>query len=561
MNKIAVFPLIVRKERISFFFCDHVKELFFLDEWTNPFYLIYNLRMENLSMLAQKVLSMLEKDQTKWAEWTQLKDLYPVSESDAVKGFVDIIKQAKKGQDKVIVAGDYDCDGIMATTIMVRGLRKFGIECGFYIPNRIREGYGLNVDTVRLAHQRGYKIIVTVDNGVKASKALSLAKELGMKVIVTDHHTIEEDVNCELLVHPTVMEEQFHTLCGAGVAYECIRALRTDTEYELELACVASIGDVMQVTNQTRAIIQNGLKVLNREKENHLFAFASDRILNETSVGFQIVPKLNAVGRLSNLGNVNNVVRYFLSEDLKEITSMQAQINHINDLRKKMSEQMCKDALKKCHTSQPILFVNDASFHEGIIGLVAGSLSSSYQKPVIVMTNNEQGFKASMRAPDGFDCMEFLKDFSGFQEIGGHKQAAGFSIDLQDLDEFVKYIRQKIQVYSWQAKPLDTLLVNEEDISIASIESLDVMRPFGPGFVCPLFELNDVQIKSVFDIQNGKHRKFTLQSGLQCMNFNQSDLDRDKSVISIAGFIGNVQINQYRGKKQATFIIEKIKYK
>ena len=145
-------------------------------------------------MLAQKVLSMLEKDQTKWAEWTQLKDLYPVSESDAVKGFVDIIKQAKKDQDKVIVAGDYDCDGIMATTIMVRGLRKFGIECGFYIPNRIREGYGLNVDTVRLAHQRGYKIIVTVDNGVKASKALSLAKELGMKVIVTDHHTIEEDV-------------------------------------------------------------------------------------------------------------------------------------------------------------------------------------------------------------------------------------------------------------------------------------------------------------------------------------------------------------------------------
>ena len=97
------------------------------------------------------------------------------------------------------------------------------------------------------------------------------------------------------------------------------------------------------------------------------------------------------------------------------------------------------------------------------------------------MTNNEQGFKASMRAPDGFDCIEFLKDFSGFQEIGGHKQAAGFSIDLQDLDEFVKYIRQKIQVYSWQAKPLDTLLVNEEDISIASIESLDVMRPFGPG--------------------------------------------------------------------------------
>ena len=517
--------------------------------------------MENLSVLAQKVLYKLEKDPLKWDEWTTIKQLSAISQCDAITQFVNIVEKAKKNHEKIIVAGDYDCDGIMATTIMVNGLRRYGVECGFYIPDRIKEGYGLNTDTVSLAHQRGYSIIITVDNGVKASKALKLAKDLGMHVIVTDHHTIEEEVECDLLVHPKVMEKQFHTLCGAGVAFECIRALHADTKYELELACVASIGDVMQVTDQTRALIQNGLIEMNKDKERHLFAFASDRTLNENGVGFQIVPKLNAVGRLSNLGNVNNVVRYFLSEDIKEISALQSQINHINDLRKKMSEQMCKDALKKCRVFEDIIYVNDPSFHEGIIGLVAGSLCSSYQKPVIVMTNNEYGYKASMRAPDGFDCMEFLNGFESFQEIGGHKQAAGFSLDLQDLNDFVTYIRQKIHLYNWTISPQDTLVVKAEELSVSSIESLDVLRPFGPGFVCPLFEINDVDIKSVFDIQNGKHRKFTLQNGLQCMNFNQSEQDKNKSVISIAGFIGNIQINQYRGKKQATFIIEKIKYK
>lgn len=517
--------------------------------------------MEKLSLLAQKVLETIEKDETKWEEWTSKKELYDISVSDAIKKFVSLMTSAKEKEEKVIVAGDYDCDGIMATTIMVNGLKRLGLECGFYIPNRIKEGYGLNENTVRLAHDKGYTYIVTVDNGVKAFDAINYAKELGMKVIVTDHHTIEEDVDCECLVHPTLMEDEFSTLCGAAVAYECIRALGVDTIYELELAAVASIGDVMSVTKQTRAIIQNGLEALNWDKENHLFSLALDRVLNETSVGFQIVPKLNAIGRLSNLANVNNVVRYFLSDDVKEITSWQAQINHINDQRKKMSEQMCKDASRKCNHSLEVLLISDSSFHEGIIGLVAGNLCATYQKAVIVMAQSQSGYKASMRSPEGFDCMDFLKDFDGFREIGGHTNAAGFGIDIQNYDEFVKYVRNKGQEYKWTPSIQKTLLVNPDELSIEAIESLDVLRPFGPGFVCPLFELKDVEIKSIFDIQNGKHRKFTLSNGLQCMNFNQSDFDRSRSVISISGFIGNIQISQYRGKKQATFIIDKIKYK
>lgn len=517
--------------------------------------------MENLSNLAQRVLSMLEKDSSKWSDWTKSYDLYPVSQSSCIQTFVSCMKQAKSNQEKVFVAGDYDCDGIMATSIMVLALRKFGLEVGFYIPDRIKEGYGLHASTVELVHQKGYQWIVTVDNGVKAYDALSCAKELGLQVIVTDHHILEKELDDFLVVHPDFMEPEFKTLCGAAIAYECSRALGVDCDYFLEMAGVASVGDMMQVTGQTRAIIQNALKALNKNRERHICLLCNDSKLDETSIGFQIVPKLNAIGRLSNLANVNNVVRYFLSEDVTEITHLGVQINQINDRRKKMSEQMCKDARNKCISSSKIFVINDDSFHEGIIGLVAGSLCASYQKPVIVLTNNQMGYKASMRSPEGFDCMEFLKDFDSFSEFGGHVNAAGFSLNFQEYDAFTKYVKQRIQTFKWSIQKKETLPVTLDDLSLSSIESLDVLRPFGTGFVCPDFELNDVQIKSIFDIQNGKHRKFTLNNGLQCMNFNQSMDDYHKSVNSIQGFIGHAQINQYRGKKQVTFIIDSIKYK
>ena len=517
--------------------------------------------MRNLTVLTEKVLSILEKDTSKWDEWTSKKELYPVSQADAMKQFVSRIEEQKIKNEKVLVAGDYDCDGIMSTTIMVSGLRAFGIDCGFYIPDRIQEGYGLSEQTVRLAHQKGYTMILTVDNGVKAFKALALAKQYSICVIVTDHHTIEQEPDCDCLVHPGVLDSPFHVLCGAGIAYECMRALGVDTRYHLELAAIASIADVMPVIRETRAIIQNGLEALNEDHEKHLFPLATDRVLNETSVGFQIVPKLNAVGRLSNLANVNNVVRYFLSEDMKDITAFQQQINHINERRKTMSEQMCKEANERLDLSRKVFLIKKDSFHEGIIGLVAGSLCASYQRPVIVMTSSNQGYKASMRSPNGFDCMDFLSVFKGFSEIGGHKNAAGFSVNYQDFEEFETYVNQRALTYQWVPESIETLRVDPKELTLEAIESLDVLRPFGQGFTCPPFELTDVNIKSIFDISNGKHRKFTLVNGLQCMNFNQTKKDQEKSVVSIEGFVGNPQINTYRGKKQVNFIIDTINYK
>lgn len=517
--------------------------------------------MENLSTLAQKVLSYLEPDPERWSYWLTKQELYPVSDALCMREFLKIMLEAKKTKKKVIVAGDYDCDGILATTIMVDGLQKFGLDVGFYIPDRIREGYGLNTNTVSLAHKKNYEILITVDNGVKAIEALKLAQALKMTTIVTDHHRIEEEVPCDLLVHPTLMEEEFHTLCGAATAYECIRTLGIDTDYHLILASIASIGDVMCVTGQTRALIQNGLECLNQTKEKHTFILATDAILNETSVGFQIVPKLNAIGRLSNIANVNNAVRYFLNPNEQEIRRFYNQIVHVNDLRKQISTQMTESALRKCVPQDAILIVSDPSFHEGIIGLVAGALCNQFQKPAIVLAQNPDSYKASMRSPEGFDCMDFLSKFSDFRALGGHTQAAGFSLDLQTYPEFVRFVKEEGKNFLWEPAPISTLKIDPQDITVQSVLSLDALRPFGPGFALPDFELSSVEIKSVYDLSNGKHRRFTLTSGLQCLCFNISQIDKAKSVNSIFGFIGTPQISYYRGSRRVSFIVDRIVYK
>lgn len=514
--------------------------------------------MKNLSSLCEKVLSFIEPDTSKWNEWIERKDFYPPSQSEDMNEFIEIIEQVKKEKTKVLVAGDYDCDGIMATTIMVDGLKRYGIDVGFYIPDRIKEGYGLSVNTVNLAYKKGYKTIITVDNGVKAFDALQRATDLGICTIVTDHHTIDEFVDCDCLVHPSSMEEHFSSLCGAGVAYECMRALHLDTEFHLMCACVASIGDVMAVTNQTRVIIQKGIEAINRSQEAHFMALSNDKVVNEVSIAFQIVPKLNAVGRLSNLANVNNVVRYFLSQ--QNIQKFAIQIDAINSKRKEMSQSMVQEVIQKCDLEEDIFFICEEFYHEGLIGLAAGSVCTEFHKPTIVATSKEGITKASMRAPSGFNCMEFLNDFDCFETFGGHAQAAGFSFLDENLKEFKDYIYTQIESYEWHEEEKKCLTISSQELSVAEVQSLDILRPFGNGFEMPTFEIVHPSVQSIFDIQKGKHRKYTIDQGLQCMNFNQSLQDLRSKNREISSFTGSVNINMYQQRKSVNFIIDKINY-
>ena len=163
-----------------------------------------------------------------------------------------------------------------------------------------------------------------------------------------------------------------------------------------------------------------------------------------------------------------------------------------------------------------------------------------------------------MRSPNGFDCMEFLSDFPYFDAFGGHSQAAGFSLSIQNFSLFRDYVRKKINNYQWKLEELDSLVVDSNRLTISEIEGLDCLRPFGPGFECPLLEIKKPQIQSFIPIQNGKHGRYHLANGLDCLNFNQSEKERSLKTDEIQSFIGKAQINQYRGTKKPSFVIEKI---
>lgn len=507
-----------------------------------------------LGKLAAQVLDHLEPDKEKQARWiTPAKQAAP---SRKLLTAATRLRQAIDQHEKIIICGDYDCDGILATAILTDGLRKAGATAGFYVPDRIKEGYGLHPHTVQMAHDKGYGLLVTVDNGVKAEEALELAARLGMCTIVTDHHRMDEEVSADYVVHPTLMEDDYSTLCGAGLAYELLRTAGLADNYHRLLAGIASVGDQMTVTGETRYLIQAAIRDMNRSPDMHFTPFLRPGPVDETVIAFQIVPRLNAPGRLSNLANVNNVVRYFLDQDVGRIRSMAMQINEINERRKQISEIMLKQAQDKADLDQPVIYVADASFHEGIIGLVAGSLCARTGKPVIVAARNAGGCKASMRGPEGFDCMQYLAGFGHFSALGGHAQAAGFSFDLEAEAALAAYIKETRAVIEPAGRT--PILLDPALAVVEEIQGLDALRPFGPGFPLPEFEIRQPAVARMSDMSQGRHRRYTLKNGLCCVHFNQSCQDRDRSVCRIHSFIGTPSINVFKGVRSPQFIIDRI---
>ncbi len=513
-----------------------------------------------LNSFAKKVLQAIPYDPIHFEEVLTPSELSPISQAPMMKAFVKRLYQALEKEEKVLVAGDYDCDGMMATAIFVQGLQAFGLSTGFYIPNRLKEGYGLSAQTVQMAADKGYSLIVTCDNGVRAEQALLKAKELGIDVIVTDHHLMPEHVEAQIIVHPSTLEESFYSLCGAGIALECMRALEQDMDRFYIWAAIASIADCMEVFGQTRAIIQKGLALFNLQGEPHLDPFVRAKPISERDAAFQIAPKINAVGRLADRARANTFVQYLASSDPQLISNYANQVCELNQVRQQLTEQVYGKAQLFIKPLQPVLMAYDPAFHEGIIGLAAGHLTTQNAKPAIVCTLSEQGYKCSMRAPQGFHCLEFLSDFSGYSALGGHAQAAGFSVPQENWGAFEAYIQEQGHSYTWEPQLSIPLDIEIEDLTVENIHALDSLRPFGTGFELPLFRLQDVDIINVYDLSQGAHRKFFLKGGIQALHFNQSSIQAAIDPKTIKAFIGRPSINVFRGKEKVDFLIEEIQY-
>ncbi len=515
----------------------------------------------HLSSLCAKVLASKDIQDDEIVKLLKEPELEDPFEAEGMDVLIQRLYEAKLNKEKVLVCGDYDADGICATAIMVDALKTFGISCGFYIPNRFKEGYGLQESTVQSAKEKGYTLLITVDNGVKAFDSLKLAKKLGIDVIVTDHHSMDENFECYCLLHPQKMGDDFSTLSGAGIALEISRALIGEKKEHIVLACVAIIADVMPLRKEARAIVQLGIRYLKQGYCVPIQMLANEQYpkWDEILIAFQVVPKLNVTGRLADMVNVNNTVRYLLLTSAEEIQFVAMQITKLNEKRKEMSKEMIEKARSLIHDEYNFQLLFDDTFHEGIVGLVAGKLAEEYHKPIMVATKSKNGFKGSIRSQGLLDLTTFFDECKDeLDTYGGHKAAAGIGFQF-DKKQFIQdYVNNKMEnIVLKDNEAYDVIHVGIDELSIREIESLSILAPFGEGFQEPLFLIESHDMQECKALSKGAHTKWILSDQLEAIQFNSRKYETYYENKKYS-FVGNLRISNFKGRKKMNIFVTEI---
>lgn len=435
-----------------------------------------------------------------------------------IKKAIKRIKLAKKTKEKVIVYGDYDADGICATAILWECLYKLGLNVLPYIPERFSEGYGLNVESIRRLKEKDpdLSLILTVDHGIVADKKVDVAKELGIDVIITDHHEIGKTTpKAYSIIHTT-------KISGSGVAWILSREIGSDSG--LELAGVGTISDQLALIGANRSIAKYGLEALRKTKRPGLLSlFEEARVEKEKvgtyEVGFIIAPRINAMGRLTH---AIDSLRLLCTKDRKRARELADLVGRTNFERQKIVETVVAHVLRqtsldKTRNKQGIIVVAHESYHEGVIGLAAAKLVERFYRPAIVLSKKKDISKASARSISGFNIIETIRKLEGlYLEGGGHPMAAGFSIETSKIEEFTKKINQI-------SKPLLTqdllsrklkidLEIDFNQINLKLVERIKEFEPTGLGNFPPSFMTKKVEVLEARTVgRENNHLKLKLR--------------------------------------------------
>ncbi len=425
-----------------------------------------------------------------------LEDPFSLKDMDRA---VQILKQKIASGAPIRVIGDYDIDGIMASYILKRGISELGGKADIRIPDRVRDGYGMNVNLIENARSEGIDTVLTCDNGIAAVEAVALAKSYGMTVVITDHHEVMEIPEADAVIDPKRADDSSpnKNLCGAAIAWKLILALGGDREMNmLQYAAFATVGDIVELTGENRIIVKEGIRQL-RKTDNPGLATLCDvtgikpEVITTYHIGFILGPCLNASGRLDSamralslLEAENEHAARRFAEDLKEL----------NDSRKSLTESGLKEAKEVIETKElfrdKVLVVFLPEVHESIAGIIAGRLRETYMRPAFVLTRSKDGAKGSGRSTENYSMFEELKKLKDILiRFGGHPMAAGLTLKEEDVGEFRRRINENCTLTLKELLPkvridvpMPISYVTEE-----LIEQIGLLEPFGKGNEKPLF--------------------------------------------------------------------------
>ncbi|MGN8645620.1 single-stranded-DNA-specific exonuclease RecJ [Gracilibacillus sp. HCP3S3_G5_1] len=504
-----------------------------------------------------------------------LDQLHSTKDFSQIDKAVNRVKQAIEAGESILVYGDYDADGVTSTTVMVEALRESGAMCDYYIPNRFTEGYGPNEEAFREAHRQGFELIITVDNGIAGIDEVAVANELGMDIIITDHHEVQESLpEAYAIIHPKCSENYpFKELAGVGVAFKFAEyLLGYFPEQFLDLVAIGTIADLVPLTDENRIFVHYGLQALSRSERKGIKALKQqcqiEGNVTEEDIGFRIAPRLNAVGRLQD---ANVAVDLLLTDDHEEAEELASYVQELNSERQKIVADITKEAIdlvEASDTEKRVIVVAKEGWNQGVLGIVASKLVQSYYRPAIVLTvdpENNQA-KGSARSIEGFDmfqhCMQHRDLFTHF---GGHAQAAGMTLPVEnvvELEEKLDRLAQE-QLTEKDYKPQLSISgqLSVSDIDMTLVETLDQLAPFGMANPKPLFhiEATPTEIKQIGATKNHLKMKFA-DAGIQIdsIGFGMGEKVPMLAKQTPIEVVGELQVNEWNGIRKPQLMIKDI---
>lgn len=532
-----------------------------------------------------------EREMRKYLYGT-LDDLYDPRQMKGMETAAGIIEKKLIEGKKIRIIGDYDIDGVCSTYILLKGFHRAAGngQIDYEIPDRIRDGYGINESIIRQAAEDGIDTLVTCDNGIAALKEISIAKQLGMTVVVTDHHEVPVDVYGQILppadavVDPKQDGETYpyHEICGAVVAWKLINVIYEDLgipEHEwmelLEFAAIATVGDVMKLQDENRLIVKYGLKKIGSTKNTGLRMLVEKNNLDINNlsayhIGFVIGPCLNAGGRLKS---AKVALRMLLEQDPDRVSGLADELKELNDVRKDMTakgETEAIEQVERFYMSDKVLVVFLPECHESLAGIIAGRLREHFHKPSFVLTRGEQSAKGSGRSIEAYHMYQGLCEVSDLLvKFGGHPMAAGLSIEESDIDEFRRRLNENAKLTEddfvpqiWIDVPMPFEYVNEK-----IVDELKGLEPFGQGNEKPLFAQKSLTIRNVRVL--GKNRNvvkmnLVTNTGYPFDGLLFADGDRfleEQTGQNTIDMIYYPDVNEYNGTRTLQAIIKNYKFR
>lgn len=528
----------------------------------------------NLSNLVAKILSnrnilgreMQEDDIKKFLNPTR-DDFYDPFLLPDMEQAVERIEQAINNNEKILIYGDYDADGITSTTILIKFFKEIGVEVDKYIPNRLKEGYGINNKALEEIKNRGIDLIITVDTGITANDQVKYANELGLDVIITDHHEPSDEIPKAVAVIDAKRKNNqypFNQLAGCGIAFKLTQAISIKRKLDpskylknLDIVSIGTISDLVPLVDENRVIVKLGLMLVKQTKNiglRKLLLKSQLKEVDSTSISFGITPRINAAGRL---GNQYDALNLFITEDVKEAERLSEVLNSYNIERQKIGNKIYEEAISQLKDEEKnCIILGKEDWHHGVIGIVSSKITEKFNKPSILLCFENNIAKGSGRSVPGFDLYKAISSTKEYLlGFGGHTMACGLSLTVENFEKFkkeiTKYIDENLDISKLEKEIYIDEILTIDDLDIEEIKELKSLEPFGEENQEPIIMYENVEINGIRTLSENKHLKLSLKKNdkiIDAIGFNLGELAEKYKIGDTIDIVGNIEINSFNGK-------------